>query len=132
MKTPEEIIKALECCSKSEDCIDCMDLECPYVIRDRYDCTNRMAADVLKYIEIINDYNHEIFERMPKWISVKDRLPEEGSLCCAVSDGDICVSYWHTGEGGRWFYTNGEYDCNVTHWMLLPPLPDLPREDCNE
>ena len=48
------------------------------------------------------------------------------SICCVVSDGDVCVSYWHTGEGGRWFYTNGEYDCNVTHWMLLPPLPDLP------
>lgn len=34
MKTPEEIKKALECCSKAEDWIDCMDLECPYVIRD--------------------------------------------------------------------------------------------------
>lgn len=125
MKEPVEIKDALlSHASAGNYCLGCPYHNDPYEPGIR--CADNMCYDAHEYIEILEDYNREIFERMPKWIGVKDKLPEEGSLCCTVSDGDVCVSYWHTGEGGRWFYTNGEYDCNVTHWM---PLPDLPREE---
>lgn len=131
MKEPVEIKDALlKHASAGNYCLGCPYHNDPYEPGIR--CADNMCYDAHEYIEILEDYNREIFERMPKWIDVKDKLPEEGLLCCVVSDGDVCVSYWHTGEGGRWFYTNGEYDCNVTHWMLLPPLPDLPREGYNE
>lgn len=77
MKEPEEIRKALECCSKSKEWIDCMDLDCPYVVRyGCCDCINRMAADGLKYIQslekeiaehdLLEDHIREITNMMPK------------------------------------------------------------------
>ena len=58
---------------------------------------------------------------MSEWISVKDRLPEEGlaNIKC-----------------GGWCWWEG-YDCDndeeirvdVTHWMMLP---DPPKEDIGE
>lgn len=76
MKTPEEIRKALECCSKSEECIDCIDLECPYVGRYGLNCMNRMAADGLKYIQslekeiaehdLLEDHIRDLTNMMPK------------------------------------------------------------------
>lgn len=66
MKTPEEIRKALECCSKAEDWIDCMDLDCPYVIRDEYGCMNKMAVDALEYIQSLEKEiaEYELLEKM--------------------------------------------------------------------
>ena len=78
---------------------------------------------------------------MPKWISVKDKLPKINNkyLCvlnnCAIS---IC-SFAHnlkkvdkydfnTNKSGWYDYDSewGYYEVsNVTHWM---PLPELPKE----
>lgn len=70
----------------------------------------------------------DIEELEPKaleWVSVKDRLPDKETMLCLVkSDGDLHVSHWHWGGGGPWFYTDGEYDCNVTHWTKAPELPE--------
>lgn len=129
MKTPEEIKKALECCSKAEDYVDCMWLDCPYAIKDGYNCVcqNKMGKDALEYIEVLEDYYREIFERMPKWVSVKERLPENGGgyLCCLNSEfRTICYF-----DGGQWDDSENAYVTHlVTHWI---PLPNLPKEDCN-
>ena len=62
--------------------------------------------------------------KVPKWVSIKDRLPDkESMLCLVISDGDLYVSHWHWSGGGAWFFTDGEYDCNVTHWAKAPELP---------
>lgn len=45
MKTPDEIKKGLECCSKSEPCVDCI-----YDRRDFPMCVRRMEEDALAYI----------------------------------------------------------------------------------
>jgi len=59
---------------------------------------------------------------MPKWISVKDRLPEENR--------DVIIG-WNDITGVGWFADNNFYGKGinpkkrVTHWM---PLPDGPEE----
>lgn len=68
-----------------------------------------------------------------KWISVNDRLPEEGSRVLAYG-GATCGSCPSAPEvrearygGRRDDFEFGEYDCpmKATHWM---PLPDPPIE----
>lgn len=78
-----------------------------------------------------------------EWISVKDRLPDDGQrcLCCQViaynGTGYHGLYYFHiskVSESGQRienaFWGNdsewGDYFMdNITHWM---PLPELPKE----
>lgn len=70
------------------------------------------------------DYIEELEPKALKWVSVKDRLPDkESMLCLVISNGDLYVSHWHWSGGGAWFFTDGECDCNVTHWAKAPELP---------
>lgn len=61
---------------------------------------------------------------MQTWISVKDKLPEDGEVLC-YGHGEYLV--------GSLYELYGKYNCeaddtmieNVTHWM---PLPEPPKE----
>ena len=80
--------------------------------------------DALDYIKELEKRVADLEAKVPKWVSVKDRLPDkESMLCLVVSNGDLYVSHWHWSGGGAWFFTDGEYDCNVTHWAKAPELP---------
>lgn len=69
-------------------------------------------------------YIQELEPKVLKWVSVKNRLPDkEPMLCLVISNGNLCVSHWHWSDDGTWFFTDGEYDCNVTHWAEIPELP---------
>lgn len=122
----ESLKVSLECCA-SGDCAKCY-----YCCNEGIStCQWDLARDALEQIEvleaIIKDKEKslcELEQKVPKWVSVKDRLPDkESMLCLVISDGDLYVSHWHWGGGGAWFFTDGEYDCNVTHWMKVPELP---------
>lgn len=63
----------------------------------------------------------------PKWISVKERLPENDQWAlCFMKDksfGTFRVLQWNYidwqwNDGNEWFDEN-----DVTHWMLLPSPP---------
>ena len=52
------------------------------------------------------------------WVSVKDRLPELGTVVLVAKDiGSVNTTY---------FGVNGFRDESVTHWM---PLPEPPKEE---
>lgn len=119
MKTPDEIKKGLAGCNVRRCAKDC-----PY--GDTIPCVMMMHKDACEYVQ-------QLEAQVPKWISVKERLPEtheDGSVDAAlVTDGDLIhMAYF---SSGKWFYcSSGEMKENmfyeVTHWM---PLPEPPKEE---
>ena len=70
--------------------------------------------------------NAELRARVPKWISVDDRLPEEDGyyLCCIKSSLFPDRVYIDILECDKGSFEEGHiYTDTVTHWMSLPKLP---------
>jgi len=64
-----------------------------------------------------------------EWISVKDRLPEQGVYIVFIpdmdneEDDDISMEYYDSSET-KWYDNQRCEDVyNVTHWMHLPEPP---------
>lgn len=66
------------------------------------------------------------------WISVEDRLPEEGHAVFSSFDGfPVFAARWDDGwrvlmtARDKSFGVHGNYGAfTPTHWMPLPPLPE--------
>lgn len=85
-----------------------------------------------------NAINGTDVQPVDRWISVKDRLPEENILV-------LCYARSTTGEGNNYFLgalAHGEFwflkvndighvSCPVLHWEVThwQPLPESPKED---
>ena len=76
-------------------------------------------------------------EQEPKWISVKDRSPEEGVLVLVAFDVDLGLGETRQVDtamrqegvfcgGGLDNYLAFPCEVDVTHWM---PLPEPPKEE---
>lgn len=81
-----------------------------------------------KLMFLVEEAN-KVLESAPKWISVKERLPEKGiSVLCACRANIFCVMKW---DGIDWFEnpTHVYMSGFVTHWM---PLPEPPKEGGGE
>lgn len=133
MKTPEEIKKGLESCG-ADECHG-EHTGCPY--KDDVFCIMHICGDALAYIT-------QLEARGPKWISVKDRLPEPKVDVILIAKGwndrqvyigrldEVKPSKsWLTGltsNGSQWTVWGFSYlkEPIVTHWM---PLPDMTKED---
>ena len=83
---------------------------------------------------------NDAVKEMPKWISVKERMPEEkqhslngvkgapcSNLCLVVVQDPFgksaCVQTDMT-INGKWY----NYECDVTHWMPMPDAPEVEDE----
>lgn len=75
-------------------------------------CSTQATADCFAELE----------ESIPRWISVKDRLPENKpeKCLCYSEKGDFMV-----GAYTNWGWMFPCYFEKVTHWM---PLPEPPKE----
>lgn len=117
MKTPEEIKRGLECCASVGACIS-----------DRYEyylcgnlmCTRELVRNALEYI-------NELEARAPRWISVRERLPEEGvwvltrDIYGNIRNRSLCVLIDET----KVFRPDGMLPGKrITHWMTLPEAPE--------
>ena len=60
---------------------------------------------------------------MNEWVSVKDRLPNEGSYLVFLDNGFICRAFFN--KENIWVDVMSSKLLNVTHWM---PLPEAPKE----
>ena len=120
MKTPEEIKKGLECCIKaSEEACD----HCPYC----KECINFNAGNI--YRDALS-YITQLEARGTKWISVKDRLPEIGTVVLGYAKQNPFSAYEmmrvrNLGNGFEMIRYH-EYASSITHWM---PLPEPPKEE---
>ena len=77
-------------------------------------------------IQDLRRENAELKARVPKWISVEDRLPEEDGyyLCCIKSSLFPDRVYIDILECDKGSFEEGHiYTDTVTHWMPLPQLP---------
>lgn len=76
------------------------------------------------------DERDALLENVPKWISVKERLPKVGTWFFTYSAEDgISVFCKYDGDG-KWFATDDkDVTGYITHWM---PLPEPPKENKEE
>lgn len=60
-----------------------------------------------------------------KWISVKERLPEDGQDVLVCVNGQVLISYVHGMKGfsSKWGLAENGETIWPTHWMPLPEAP---------
>ena len=99
-KVKEKLVELLERAFESF-------IDDPYCIPDEKEFADHLIANDVGFL--------------PKWISVKDRLPEEEGLywVAVVNDHERKYSKtaWYHGHG-NWFLRQ-----KVTHWQYLPQPP---------
>ena len=116
MRDYASIAEALRCCRYASE-RGCA--ECPYRLNNNEKCAHLLndAADAIE----------ELLAKVPHWISVEERLPENGKFVL-VSDGDdidtACRYKALTPDEVETFFWDSVLE--VTHWM---PLPEPPKED---
>lgn len=120
MKTPEEIKKGLECCILETDDTSLVDhcKACPYQPTGL--CFRTLLKDALASTQ-------QFEAQVPKWISVEERLPDDGVDVIVYTDrcgGCVEYAYYRYGRC-EWFKNCILLRYNVTHWM---PLPEPPKE----
>ena len=101
------------------------------------------ACDVMDMIDALDEAPTVATDTnvLGKWISVKDRMPEQAGYRCLVSaeygDGKrtVFTAYTGYGEPGWWTYdithmeramyadNHVHHNYHITHWMLLPEPP---------
>ena len=136
MKTPEEIKNGLEACA-ADECHG-EHTGCPY--KEDAFCIMHVCCDAMAYITQLEQHFAGIGKMLPKWISVKDGLPEPSTYVLAltapgalsVGQNVIVADYIHPKREERGVFVIAytpyadQYILPVTHWM---PLPEPPKEE---
>lgn len=130
-RTPEEIKFALGCDANTE-CMECAYCSFDFETMVHGFCCNEVQKDALALIKRLESERDAALAKVPKWISMKDKLPaekdatEDGLVLCVLSD----MAGLATSERRAWHWENivDMADC-FTHWM---PLPNPPKEDAHE
>lgn len=70
---------------------------------------------------------NDAVKEMPKWISVKERMPEtEGKyIVCTAKSSVYCTKF--KGCGGIGVFKT-DMNTHITHWMPMPDAPDVDDE----
>ena len=137
--------KILWCCSAM--CCG----ECKYDADGDFCSSDTVLKDALALIERLEAERDAALAKMPRWISVKERLPKNGNLVLVTMSGETrgnkmfnhayeLACYYRDGEDEEgvyrldgwelWDYRDGEVlNLEVFCWM---PLPEPPKEDAHE
>lgn len=126
---PEELVKALRSCSDlptgNSGCAGCM-------FASLYEpaCTDLLLRHAADQIERDQKELAELREKIPQWISCKDRMPPDRTAKYLVTFRGVAgalvdVAKYFPGDG--WFCEDWPVSSQeITHWM---PLPEPPKED---
>ena len=124
MKTPKEIKKAMDCC-KAGDC-----MSCPYLSNDNtLPCNVVLSRDVFKYIQQLEDHIRGLTKMVPRWISVGERLPENGALVVVLCRYDFAPNRYYLLHERYDLRSNFWHDGSAQYWMPLPELPEVEIAD---
>ena len=122
---PEELVKALRHCSNDYPCKTCpVELQ-----KDESTCIGVLFKHCIDQIERDQKELAALREKLPKWISVKERLPIDHLKKYLVAFRDAGGSIV---DMARYIPSDG-WTCDtwdvpqklITHWM---PLPEAPKE----
>lgn len=125
-RTPEEIKHVAEW-----NCYSCGGLECDdcsYLDACTIENRDRAVPDALALIERLESERDAALAKVPRWISVEDRLPMEDQLVLVYLGGYIgsLMELCSLDEFGGWVTDMRiAEDAPITHWM---PLPLPPKE----
>lgn len=123
-----DIVQALRCCAEGE-CKDCAMHE------DKQRCQENLLDKAAEAIERLTAENAALREKVPRWISVEDRLPIDrlSKYLVAFRDaGGSIVDMARYFPSDGWTCDNWEVPQNlITHWMPLPEAPDI-RTVCTD
>ena len=82
--------------------------------------TIAMKETVKSYAKMNGLLEHMHYVNDQKWISVNDRLPEDGESVLTYKNGNVDVQVYEKNRNGwiqgNWFWSMA----TVTHWMPLP------------
>lgn len=119
----KELVKALRCCAEGE-CSGCP------MYADKQRCQENLLDKAAEAIERDQKEIDELREKLPKWISVKERLPIDRLKKYLVAFRDaggsiVDMARYFPSDG--WTCDNWDVPQNlITHWM---PLPEPPKEN---
>lgn len=123
---PEELVKALRYCSNDYPCKTCpVELQ-----KDESNCICVLFKHCIDQIEHDQKEIETLRAKLPKWISVKERLPIDRLKKYLVAFRDaggsiVDMARYFPSDG--WTCDNWDVPQNlITHWM---PLPEPPKEN---
>ena len=117
MKTHEAIKKTLECYADYAPCE-----ECPY--HPEVDsCIGMIALDALSYIRQLENQVDDLGKKVPKWIDVKEQLPEKGAPVVALCRYDFTPDKYYLQFERYDPRSNMWQDGSVRRWLTLPEPP---------
>ena len=149
-KTLDEVKKGLECALCDEPADICgEDCPCWSAYSTAEMRQDEHVADALSYIrqleadnaqqarciENLTDKLNALNDALPRWISVEERLPEEGELVVfipTINQGSIYVGKLsHTGARGGVLFENRQGRTTMKYyakcWMPLPEPPEVTK-----
>ena len=118
--TGQEIMQALRLCrERGSSC-----RACNLWGDDR--CVEHMAGAAVDLIERLTAENAALREKVPQWISCKDKLPQlEQMVLVRDKWGHIFVRTFRELAGLALFRPDGLFPVkHITHWMPLPEQPE--------
>lgn len=116
MITPEEIKRGLECCHE----LACT--KCPYWLTKG--CAEVLQEDAKVCIQ-------QLEQRVPRWISVKERLPEKQRRVIVCNGHGVVTVGWrsyHRDKTGNELWVIGDEPHKANDIVLWMPLPEPPEE----
>ena len=80
--------------------------------------SEKLSCDIARNMFVV-DFMMANGVTVQEWISVKDRLPEQGEeAICIAADGDMMI-----GKYTEWGWMFPCYFEDLTHWMPIPEPP---------
>lgn len=111
MKSLDEVIDIFEkACDLEKRCEDC-----PGCLSQDYGCPNDGAGSVPDALYYLKEYR----DRIPRWIPVSERMPENDHTMAVRTVTQKGVVSWNRAWWDGEFWHGSGSMANVTHWMPI-------------